>query len=163
MVAPNPDFKDDEDAFWTIYVKGMARSCCALVVADLIMTDQGELAALPVGVAAPAVAGSLAASFAMVHIRRGTVALDRTSVALENARLSAKGAIRQAHDVITWVGTLRILQKSNPALDAAGVIKRFNAMSTSQTQLMGGQAHRVPPPAREGAPGNDRCLGEAHL
>ena len=86
---------------------------------------------------AVAAAGSLDASFAVVHIRRGTSALDRTTVALENARLGAKGAIRKPHDVITWVGTLRIPRKVNPALDAAGVIKRFNSMSTSQTQLTG--------------------------
>ena len=142
QVAPNPDPVTFEDEpFWVIYVKGMARACCALVVADLVLEWRGQAKALPVGesVAAPAVPCSLAlaASFAVVHIRRGTSAIDRTSVALENARLSAKGAIRKPHDVITWAGTLNLLLKGNPGLDAPGVIKRFNTMATSQTQLLG--------------------------
>ena len=140
QVAPNPDPVTFEDEpFWAIYVKGMARACCALVVADLVLECRGLAKALPVGesVAAPAVPCSLEASFAVVHIRRGTGAIDRTSVALENARLSAKGAIRKPHDVITWVGTLNLLLKGNPGLDTPGVIRRFNAMATSQTQLAG--------------------------
>ena len=88
--------------------KGMARSCNALVVADLVLEAREMARALPVGegVAAPAVAaaGSFDASFAVVHIRRGTSALDRTTVALENARLGAKEAIRKPHNVITWGG-----------------------------------------------------------
>ena len=142
LVAPNPDPVTFEDEpFWAIYVKGMARACCALVVADLVLECHNPAKAQPVGesVAARAVPNSLAlaASFVVVHIRRGTCAIDRTSVALENARLSAKGAIRKPHDVVTWVGTLSLLLKGNPGLDASGVIKRYNTMATSQTQLAG--------------------------
>ena len=78
--------KDNQlEAFSAVYVKGMARACCALVVADLLMTGSGV--ALPVGtdMGALAVPGTLASSLAVVHIRRGTMAMDRTTVALENA------------------------------------------------------------------------------
>ena len=87
-------------SFWAIYVKGMARSCSARAVVDLVL-EAREMARAPPsgeGVAAPAlaVAGSLDTSFAVVHIRRGTSALDRTTVALENARLGAKRGHPQA-------------------------------------------------------------------
>ena len=40
---------DGGAAFRTIYVKGMARSCCALVVADLGLEGRAGAKALPVG------------------------------------------------------------------------------------------------------------------
>ena len=135
LVVPQPEVPADDAVFWTSYVKGMARACCALVVAGLVL-DAGT--AHPVAApAAPVPAGSLEASLAAVHIRRGLSAIDRASVALENARLSARGAIRRAHDVITWVGTLRILQKGNPSLDASALIKRYNSVTTSAFQVIG--------------------------
>ena len=104
----------------------MARACCALVVADLIMGEWALRAMPVVALAAPRPSASiLAESLAVIHIRRGLSAIDRASVALENARLSARGSIRRAHGVITWVGTLRVLQNGKPGLDASAIIKRY--------------------------------------
>ena len=144
LVAPQPEVPADDAVFWTSYVKGMARACCALVVADLLLA--GASHAMPVAALAaqrPPAAGSLEASLTTVHIRRGLSAIDRASVALENARLSARGAIRRAHDVITWVGTFRILQKGNPSLDASGLLERYNQVTATQSQLVGAKRSSV--------------------
>ena len=83
-MAPQPELPAEDAVFWTSYVKGMARACCALVVADLIL-DEWVRRAMPVAALAaprPSV-GSLAESLAAIHIRRGLLAVDRASVALE--------------------------------------------------------------------------------
>ena len=75
----------------TIYVKGMVRACCALAVADLALEGLNEAKPVGAGVAAPpvATAGTLGTSCAVVHIRRGGSAINRTTAAIENTRLAA--------------------------------------------------------------------------
>lgn len=60
---------------------------------------------------------------------------DRASVALENAKLSARGSIRRAHDVVTWLGKLVMLKSTG--LDPAAVLKRWNDMATRESQVTG--------------------------
>ena len=50
---------------------------------------------------------------------------DAQSVALENARLSTRGAIRRAHCVLTWLGKLTLLQAQG--LTAEAVLKAWNS------------------------------------
>ena len=53
---------------------------------------------------------SLHQSLLAVYCRLGTAASDSATIAMENARLSARGVIRKAHDVITWAGKLHTLK-----------------------------------------------------
>ena len=76
--------------------KRLAKQLLQLV--DLVMESRGLAKDQPVGegVAAPAVPCFLEAPFVVAHIRRGTRAIGRASVALDNARLGPKGAIRHS-------------------------------------------------------------------
>ena len=60
---------------------------------------------------------------------------DITHVAFENAKLSARGAIRQAHDVPTWLSKLALLQSKGLKADA--VIKAWNDVATRDSQITG--------------------------
>ena len=61
--------------------------------------------------------------------------VDWVSVAIANANISAGGAIRQAHDVITWDGKLQKL--SARGVNAEAVISQFNGQSTQAVALKG--------------------------
>jgi len=61
--------------------------------------------------------------------------VDWVSVAIANANISARGAIRQAHDVITWAGKLQKL--SARGVNAETVISQFNGQSTQAAALKG--------------------------
>ncbi len=137
----------EKPVFWCTYVKGMARVCCALAVADLMLenlqtgSDTGPVV--------------LRTSLTQVHARRGLQAVDRASIALANAQLSARGSIRRAHDVITWVGKLLML-KQQSGLDPAAVLKTYNDTATSQAAIVGNKRlcclallDRAPPQALE--------------
>eukprot|EP00973_Karenia_brevis_P064036 8899265-Karenia_brevis.AAC.1 len=63
-----------------------------------------------------------------------------TSVCLRNAQLSHRGSIRKAHDAITWVSKLLLLQ-SNGVTDPSAVIKQYNNNASSGGQI--GGAKRV--------------------
>ena len=64
-----------------------------------------------------------------------------TSVALRNATLSHRGSIRQAHDAITWVGKLMLLQEKGS--DASAIIKQYNSQASANAQLSGGKRTAV--------------------
>ena len=117
---------DPRRYFWTGYVKGAARAATVLVLAKLIMESRADICET---------APDLFYSLRAVHCRRGLMSVDRASVALENAKLSARGAIRRAHDVITWLGKLYLLKQTG--LDPAAVLKRWNAMATKESQVTG--------------------------
>ena len=78
----------------------------------------------------------LFASMCALKARRCSVAVDKASIALENARLSARGSIRRSHDVITWMVKLQIL-KSSSGLDPASVLRRWNDSATKESQVLG--------------------------
>lgn len=81
------------------FVKGMARTCSLLCLLDLVSrmeTSQHDYFA------------NLLASACIVFATVETH-FDWVSVAIANANISARGAIRQAHDVITWAGKLQKL------------------------------------------------------
>ncbi len=126
LLAPAPDEEHGPRPFWASYVKGMARATTALALLSLAFEPGGPL---PAG-------NCFLQSVAVVHCRRGIAAVDRATVALENARLSARGSIRRAHDVITWVGTLYRLQ-IQCKLSPASVLKTWNATATTQAQVTG--------------------------
>ena len=103
----------------------MARSCTALLLLSVALEYKFDLRGkLP----------HVHASFTRIAVRV-IVAGDRQHVALENARLSARGAIRKAHDVITWLGKLWILRCDG--LDPGAVLKEWNSMATKESQVTG--------------------------
>lgn len=106
------------------YVKGMARACTILTIADLTL-----------GADLRTHHPSLFRSMSAVRVRRCTVAVDRLSMALENARLSARGSIRRAHDVVTWLGKLQLLRANGQ--DPAAVLKKWNDSCTREAQVTG--------------------------
>ena len=61
--------------------------------------------------------------------------VDWVSVAIANANISARGAIQQAHDVITWVGKLQKLAAKG--VNVESVISQFNGQSTQAGALKG--------------------------
>ncbi len=128
LLAPMPASEDGPLDFWASYVKGAARAMTALAVASLVM-EHGW----PVGAGTPAY--PFLHSLAVVWVRRGLNTTDRGAVALENAKLSARGAIRKAHDVITWLGKLRNLQKNG--LAPGEIIKHWNTIATPGNQIQG--------------------------
>jgi hypothetical protein len=65
-----------------------------------------------------------------------------TEHALMNAKLSVRGAIRRAPNIISWVGTLRVLQ-SNGLADWKSVLSQWNAMSTKEHRVVGHKATGV--------------------
>ena len=60
---------------------------------------------------------------------------DSESVALENARLSARGAVRRSHCIMTWLGKLRQLQAKGLAPDH--VLKTWNGSCTQEARVLG--------------------------
>ena len=103
--------------------KGMARTCSLLYLLDLVSrmkTGQHDLFV------------SLWASACIVFATVETH-VDWVSVAIANANISARGAIRQAHDVITWAGKLQKL--SARGVNAETVISQFNGQSTQAVAL----------------------------
>ena len=75
----------------------MARACSLLCLLDLVSrmkTGQHDFFC----------------EFAGVRVHRTVEThVDWVSVAIANANISARGAIREAHDVITWAGKLQKL------------------------------------------------------
>ena len=57
------------------------------------------------------------------------------AVAIANANVSARGAIRQAHDVITWTSKLLLLVRQG--IHAKDVLARFNTQATTQACITG--------------------------
>ena len=112
-VSPNQGL----GAFWTCFVKGAARSATALVLAEQAMvccrSSGGDVAEY---------CPDLARSFSLVHVRVHVTSQDDTAIAFENAKMSSRGSIRKAHDVVTWLGTFTMLRKSNVGLDASALL-----------------------------------------
>ncbi|CAJ1390130.1 unnamed protein product [Effrenium voratum] len=126
LLAQGPSTSPTPDPFWSIYVKGAARSCTALFLAAQCIKRGWKLAVLR---------PNLQQSLLVVHARRGFMPTDREAVALENARLSSRGAIRKSHCVLTWLGKLSLLREQG--LSAENTLKVWNQSCTKESALTG--------------------------
>eukprot|EP00438_Fugacium_kawagutii_P007583 Skav225341 [mRNA] locus=scaffold3721:8917:12502:- [translate_table: standard] len=116
-----------EPLFFTHYVKGAARATSILFLAHVLL----EVLRLDVASMHPALHQSLI----FIKARRSIAATDAATIALENAKLSARGDIRRAHDVSTWLSKLSKLKQMG--LNAAEIIKRWNDTATRDSALQG--------------------------
>ena len=74
-------------------------------------------------------------SMLSMYCRNELLIGDVESIAFANAKLSARGSIRRAHCILTWLGVLEGLKEKG--LTASEVVKRWNANSTKESQLLG--------------------------
>ena len=107
---------------WVQYVKGAARACTIVHIACVAQQKRIDL---------QMVAPQLYHSMLAIAVRR-LVCDGRQGIALKNAQLSARGAIRKTHDLATWMAKLMILQKDG--LDPSAVLKTWNEISTQDWQ-----------------------------
>ena len=113
----------EKQLFQIRYVEGMARASTLLCLLDLII-DRDATDKSP----------NLFASAAVIYATF-EVHVDLASVAIANANVSARGAIRQAHDVITWTSKLLLLVRQG--INAKEVLARFNTQATKQACVTG--------------------------
>ena len=119
-----------EPLLFSCYVKGAARATSLLMLAHVAM--------YVLKVDLDAFSPTLFQSMLAVTCRLGIAATDQTSIALENARLSARGSIRKMHDVITWASKLMNLKHKG-----LSPIRRWNESSTAAAGLTGGKKTSV--------------------
>ena len=127
--GPAIGYEDDdgETIFFAHYVKGAARATSALFLAHVLLyVLEADLVSLH-----PALQGA----FVTVFARKSIAATDATSIALENAKLSARGDIRKAHDTSTWLSKLNLLKQKG--LSPTEIIKRWNETATRDSSLLG--------------------------
>ena len=117
---------EDADNGWACYIKGAARCGVALVLAHVCIANDINLQSLR---------PSLWTSLCGVSCKIGSMMQDLVSVAMLNASLSGRGAIRKAHDVITWMCKLRTLKQAN--CDPASCISKWNERCTAAQRLEG--------------------------
>ena len=122
-----------EPLFFSCYVKGAARATTLLMLAHVTM----YVLKVDLDTFSPTLFQSMLA----VTCRLGIAATDQTSIALENARLSARGSIRKMHDVITWASKLMTLKQKG--LSPTEIIRRWNDSSTAAASLNGGKKTSV--------------------
>ena len=115
-----------EGKAWTCYIKGAARSGTALMLAHMCMSR---------GINLQALRPSLWTSLCVVKCKLGSMVADLISVAMLNAQLSARGAIRKSHDVATWMAKLRTLKKAN--CDPSTILVKWNERCTAAQKLEG--------------------------
>ena len=116
---PNPATQDHE-YFWLSWVKGHQRACTAVSMAEILMEKYQVPGALF------DLEPELFYSFQHVRVRNANIPPGAMSVAFNNARLSYRGSIRDALDVIGW---LQVLAKLSVATGLAGeaIIKKLIA------------------------------------
>ena len=127
---PQGDLESQENgsfkAFWLSYVKGAARSTTVLFLCQLCRENNWNL---------EIIAPEIHQSLCCIYVRRQTMATDLGAIALENAKLSARGAIRRSHCAITWLGKLQMLRDRN--LKPVEVLQAWNKMATKDSQVLG--------------------------
>lgn len=112
--------------FFSHYVKGAARASTVLMLAHLLCKLKLDVASL---------SPRLFQSLLVIHCTETTCPTDATSIALENAALSARGDIRRQHDVITWLSKLLILKSKGKT--PSEVLKRWNESATREASVQG--------------------------
>ena len=125
-----PEYKEEDGGipFWACYIKGAARSATALMIADRIMVNNID----------PALqCPELARSFSCIIAKLGSLADSEEAIAFENAKLSVRGSIRKAHDVVTWLGVFSLMKKKQHAFDASALVNKWNKDASKQSQIVG--------------------------
>lgn len=107
------------------YVKGMARVTTMLALVTLALRSKLDMLLLP----------EFTSSVQAIHCCYQPHT-DLTSVAIANAHHSNRGAIRQQHDLITWVCKLKRLQ-SAAHVEPKWVLDKFNSTATSKGRVAG--------------------------
>ena len=115
--------------WWVSWVKGHTRACTAIAMAIILM----ELYEDPQRAMA-AGGDKLLKSLKSVIIRRAHVAQDLLSIAFENALLSHRGSIRQAHDVSMWLQ--KLVKLVSTGVTAEEIISRWNKKRPADARLM---------------------------
>ena len=92
---------DVEPPFEVGHVKGLARICTFLLPIACVWLESKTQPSLKLEDFFPKLVGT--GCKIMVRFERHTT---RTELAIRNAQLSQRGALRKAHDAVTWVGTL---------------------------------------------------------
>lgn len=119
--------------FYTCYIKGAARATSILFLAHvLLMHLKADL---------PSLQPTLQQSLTRIVARVSLVATDAASVALENAKLSARGDIRQAHDLSTWLSKLQVLKVKG--LSPTEILRRWNDSCTKAAQIVGSRRSAI--------------------
>ena len=113
--------------FFTHYVKGAARASSILMLAHVLLNQLNADVRL--------LHPNLHASMSVIYCRLATAASDAATIAMENARYSARGSIRKSHDVVTWASKLSNLRAQG--LQPAEIIKRFNETATKEASIQG--------------------------
>ena len=111
---------------WCCYLKGACRSATLLFLAALCQQAKWDLQFLH---------PSLYVSMQSILCKRGTLLRDLKSIAIENAQIAARGDLRKAHDSLTWLGKLLLLQKNGYASDQ--VLSSWNAACSQETKIQG--------------------------
>ena len=119
--------------FYTCYIKGAARATSILFLAHvLIMHLKADV---------PSLQPTLQQSLTRIMARVSLIATDAASVALENAKLSARGDIRQAHDLSTWLSKLQVLKLKG--LSPTEILRRWNDSCTKSAQILGSRRSAI--------------------
>ncbi|CAJ1407180.1 unnamed protein product [Effrenium voratum] len=74
-------------------------------------------------------------SMTVISATWSVAATDAASIAIENAKLSARGDIRKGHDTITWLSKLSLLKQKG--LSPTEVLRRWNEAATRESALQG--------------------------
>ncbi|CAE7353633.1 unnamed protein product [Symbiodinium sp. CCMP2592] len=125
VVWDGPPPADRDWWAWTQWVKGACRATMAVFTAALSLHCKWDLSIL---------APKLYESLQCVWARRD-MGSDITTIAFANARLSARGEIRRAHDIACWLSKLNLLKSKGLKPDV--VIQAWNSQATQQAQLGG--------------------------
>ena len=117
----------EQDIGACCYIKGAARVSTVMTILDLLIVNSVDLN----------LCANLADSVAAVTARVDHNTKDLVQIAILNANLSNSGAIRRAHDILTWLGKLSILRSRSAATDPGSVISRYNETAATHAQLHG--------------------------
>ena len=110
-------------SFWTMYIKGHARSCTLL----LLLHEALVVKKLNLAESHPKLFESCVRIIARIHAGG-----DMQTIAFANAALSARGAIRKAHDVLAW--TLKLVKMQRHGRRPEVVLSEWNSRATKDRQ-----------------------------
>ena len=79
----------------------------------------------------------MARSFSCIIAKLGSLADSEEAIAFENAKLSVRGSIRNAHDVVTWLGVFSLMKKKQHSFDPSALVNKWNKDASKQSQITG--------------------------
>ena len=119
--------------FWTSFIKGHTRACCALAVAIIAFrkyTTTQEMIAAGLG--------RLVTSLKVIRVRVVSGTVDLMSVAFQNATLTHRSSIRQKDDLLCWMAKLnKVCSSTGTTPDE--VLKKYNSQAPVQARVTGQQ------------------------